>query len=703
MSDNNRDILDYNRIDDDVTFVKGVGPRRASVLKKHGISTVYDLLLYTPRDYIDRRNITPINQLTPNTKATILAEVESYGMKFIRGGKKMYIVNVTDKIASLELIWFRNVKYFEGLFKEGDLLYISGKTSRTVFPQMVHPEFEFLFKGKEPLHTIGLVPLYPTTAELKKISLDSRGFRKIIKSALNKYIDALPDDLNPRIEKTANLISHKDAISLIHFPKTHKEIASAKRRLAFSELFYVELLLALQKRRNKLLRNGIKFKKAGELVSRLGKYLPFKLTSAQRRVIKDIFKDMNSPRVMRRLLQGDVGSGKTIVAALSCALAVENGYKSAVMVPTEVLAEQHYINFAKLFNRLKIETTLLTKSSRNKNEIYEKLKSDKECIVIGTHALIQEKVDINRLGLIVIDEQHRFGVRQRLDLISQNQRADLLVMTATPIPRSLAMTLYGDFDISIIDEMPPGRKRIKTLLAQEGSEHLIFDKIFDYAKRGEQVYIIYPLVEKSEKIDLRAAVDAYEKLKKTTVGKFGIGLLYGKMDMAEKSEVLDKFNRGEIKILISTTVVEVGIDSPKATLMVIIGAERFGLSQLHQLRGRVGRGESKAECILKLTHPPSDIAKQRIQAMLSSNNGFEIAEFDLKIRGPGEFLGVKQHGFPNFKFADITSDMELLRQARESAFQLISEDPKLELPENQTIKDYLRKRFRGVFRFADTV
>ncbi|MCP4634115.1 MAG: ATP-dependent DNA helicase RecG [candidate division Zixibacteria bacterium] len=688
-------------LSDDVQFVKGVGPKRAAVLNNYEIYTVRDLLYYAPRKYLDRTLLTPIEALKPLTEVTVLAEVESFGIKYGRGGRRIFMVYVTDDTASLELIWFKNIKYLEGLFKEGDILYISGKTSKLAFPQIAHPEFEFLSDGEEPVHSMGIIPMYPTSAELRKFYLDSRGFRKIEKAALEKYSEVIEDELSDRIIKEVGLISLKEALNFIHFPKSEEQLKSASKRLAFSELFFIEILMALRKRKAKISRLGINFRKPGKLVKALGTSLPFKLTGAQRKALTEIYDDMTSPNTMRRLLQGDVGSGKTVVAVLACALAIENNYKAAIMVPTEVLAEQHYFNLRKMFKTVDIEVILLTGGIKEKSEIYNRLKQEEPCLVIGTHALIQDKVRINKLGLAIIDEQHRFGVKQRIDLVSENETADLLVMTATPIPRTLAMTLYGDFDYSAIDEFPPGRKPVQTLIASDGSERQVYDEIVRTAKEGHQVYVVYPLVELSEKQDLQAAVDAYEKLKKDHINKYGIGLLHGRMSTSEKEEMLTRFNSGEIKILLATTVIEVGIDNPDAALMVIVGAERFGLSQLHQLRGRVGRGNTESRCILKLTGNLTDSGKQRIEAMETTNDGFRIAEFDLQIRGPGEFFGTRQHGFPEFKFADITKDLRILDLARRLAFELVDSDPRLEQNENKPVRDYLLKYYAESFKLAE--
>jgi len=688
-------------IDDDIQFVKGVGPKRADILKEHGISTVRDLLFFVPRRYLDRTKITPISELNPVSDVTVMATVESYGTKYGRGGRKFYIVNVTDNTSTLELIWYQNIKFIEGLFEEGDVLYISGKTSKLVYPQIAHPEFEFVSDREEPLHSMGLIPLYPTTAELKKIYLDSRGFRRIQRTALEKYINCIEEDLNAEIAEQNDLVPVAEALTNIHFPKTEEQLESSRKRLAFSELFYIELLLAMRRTKVELKTKLLAFNKPGDLVRRFGTNLPFKLTSSQRKVVTEIYTDMASKRPMRRLLQGDVGSGKTVVAALACALAIENGYKAAVMVPTEVLAEQHFINFRRMFAPVGTEILLLTAGAKEKSSIYERLTNDAPCLIIGTHALIQEKVNIHKFGLAIIDEQHRFGVRQRTDLLSGNGSVDLLLMTATPIPRTLAITIYGDFDYSVIDEFPPGRKLIETVLVDEGNERQVFEEILQQCKAGQQVYVVYPLVETSEKLDLQAAVDAYQKLKNGPIGKFGIGLLHGRMSTSEKEKVLGEFNSGRTKTLISTTVIEVGIDSPQATLMVVVGAERYGLSQLHQLRGRVGRGNKQSKCILKLTGNLTDEGRRRIEAMLATDDGFAIAEFDLQIRGPGEFFGTRQHGFPEFKFANITTDMHLLIQAREAAFSLIKNDPDLIHIENNHIRKHLLKHYSAALKFAD--
>lgn len=680
-------------IDSHVKFVKGVGPKKGSVLNRAGIHTIRDLLYHAPRRYLDRTEVMPIGKLAPNMDATVLGTVESYGSKYISRGRRQYLVYVSDGTGTLELIWFRNVQFLEGLFSEGDALYISGKTTKLTYPQMAHPEFEFVSDRDEPLHTLGLIPIYPTTAELKDNYLDSRGFRRIIRAALDRYESAIEEDLPAGILEKPGGMPLAEALRNIHFPESEEKLRQSRRRLAFSELFYMELLLAIRKYRSLRLERGIKFNKPGSLVKDLGGSLPFELTASQRKVLKEIYSDMTSNKTMRRLLQGDVGSGKTIVAALSCALAIENGYKAVIMVPTEILAEQHYINLSRLFEKVGVDVLLLTGGVKEKAPIYEKLKLDRPCLAVGTHALIQEKVDIRRLGLAVIDEQHRFGVRQRVELISGSESADLLVMTATPIPRTLAMTLYGDFDYSVIDELPPGRQPVETVVLPEEDQRRVMDEIKLHLENGNQVYIVYPLVEISEKQDLQAAVDAYERLSRGSIAEYGVGLLHGRLTTNEKAEVLGLFNAGKIKVLVTTTVIEVGIDSPQATLIVIVGAERFGVSQLHQLRGRVGRGSKKSVCILKLTGNLSVEGKQRMKAMESTNDGFRIAEYDLQIRGPGEFFGTRQHGFPEFRFADISGDVELIGSARKAAFELIGNDPHLRSTENLPVRIHLARYY----------
>jgi len=683
------------RLEDSVQYLKGVGPKKADALKEEGIQTVEDLIYYIPRRYLDRSTITPINELSLNSRATVLGQVEAFGMKYGRRWrrKNRYQVIIRDETGVLTLIWFEGIRYVKNKFKEGDTVIASGYVKFYDGLQIPHPEFEIISqKGEELIHTGRVIPLYPSTAILKKLHLDSRGIRSIVKPFLDKH--NIKETFPPEMASSLNLLPLGQALKNIHFPDSLDLAEEARQRLAFDELFYLELMLALRKRRYSKAEKGIQFKSPGKLIRGLLKQLRFELTLAQKKVSREIVNDMISSKRMNRLLQGDVGSGKTIVALVAILLAVENDYQAAIMAPTEILAEQHFLTIHHLLESLGVKTVLLTGSmigSRRK-EILKSIENGQAKVVIGTHALIQEGVEFKRLGLTVIDEQHRFGVMQRAKLKGKGFSPDVLVMTATPIPRTLALTVYGDLDVSVIDQMPPGRKKIKTSLLNEKSSQKLYDFLEDELKRGHQAYIVYPLVEESEKLDLKAATESFEHLQKKVFPHRKVALLHGRIKSDLREKIMKDFRNRRFDILVCTTVIEVGLDVPNATVMVIEHAERFGLSQLHQLRGRIGRGADQSHCFLKAEPPLSDEAKKRLDAMCRSDDGFKIAEWDLRLRGPGEFFGTRQHGLPELKIADIMTDVNLLYRAREWAFRIIEDDPQLNRKENSGLRmKFLRK------------
>jgi len=675
---------------DSIQFLKGVGPTRAEALKSVEVETIEDLLYYVPRRYLDRSTITPIKDVSINSQATVIGQVEAYGMRYSKKwrGKNRFQVIIRDKTSFINLVWFEGIRFVKNKFKEGDLVVASGEVRFYDGLQIAHPEFEIISKkGEDLTHTGRIIPLYPSTAQLKKVSLDSRGIRKILKLLLDKNI-LIEDVLPQKVISSLNLLPLNKALRNVHFPETLDLADRARERLAFDELFFLELLLALRKNKDKNTEDGIQFDPPGKLVRELLKILSFELTDAQKKVLREITNDMTSKNPMNRLLQGDVGSGKTVVALFAMLIAIESGYQAALMAPTEILAEQHYLTIHNLFESLGIEIALLTSSvtQLERKEILKRIELGLAKVAVGTHALIEEKVKFFNLGFVVIDEQHRFGVLQRARLKKKGESPDLLVMTATPIPRTLALTLYGDMEVSTLDQLPPGRKQIKTSVSEENSQDSLYRFLDEEIEKKNQAYIVYPLVEESEVMDLKAATQGYEYLQKEVFPNRRIALLHGRIKSQDREMVMRGFRNKDYDILVCTTVIEVGLDVPDATVMIIEHPERFGLSQLHQLRGRIGRSEKKSFCFLKVSAPLSTDAKKRLSALCSSNDGFKIAEWDLKLRGPGEFLGTRQHGLPRFKIADLTRDLKLLYQARDKAFEIVGNDPDLKNKENSCLK-----------------
>jgi ATP-dependent DNA helicase RecG len=694
------------KLKDSVQYLKGIGPEKAKALNSVGIKTIEDLLYYIPRRYLDRSTILPINKLKVGSTATVIGRVEAFGIK--RGRKPQFQVILRDRSGFLRLIWFSKLKWVKDFFEENDLVVTSGQVTFYRGLQIVHPEFEIVSKSdregneEELIHTGRIIPLYPSTAELKKFRLDSRGLRRVLKPLLDNLPHLVSETLPQRVISDSNLLSLPKALKNVHFPEDLQMTNIARSRLAFDELFYLELMLALRKKRIHK-EEGIAFEKPGNLVRSALKMLPFELTPAQKKVLREIAADMMSEDSMHRLLQGDVGSGKTIVALVAMLMAVESGYQAALMAPTEILAEQHHITIHRMLESLGVKTVLLTSSvaGTERETILEDMAKGTTKVIIGTHALIQKKVDFFKLGLVVIDEQHRFGVMQRALLKQKGMSPDVLVLTATPIPRSLALTLYGDLDVSVIDSLPPGRKKIKTSLYGGNSKSEIYEFLEKELQEGHQAYIVYPLVEESEKADLKAATQSYEFLKKEIFPHRRLALLHGRIKSKERESVMQTFRDGDYDILVATTVIEVGVDVPNATIMVIEHAERFGLSQLHQLRGRIGRGEEQSFCLLVADPPLSEEAQKRLKAMTGLTDGFKISEIDLKLRGPGEFFGTRQHGLPELKIADIVTDAKLLYQARNWAFKIIEEDPNLTQKENLCTRSNFVRKYKKRFSLVD--
>ena len=697
MSDKKKDILDQP-----LQRLFGVGEKKAEQLSKVSIQNIGDLLYYFPRRYLDRSTITKIAQLREGMDATVLGTVVRVGLK--KGRRNRFILIVTDGTGNLSCVWFQSLSYWNRMFKVGEWLALSGKVGYFGGFQLTHPEFDRISSDGEGdfLHTGKIIPLYPSSEQLNKAGFDSRGFRRIIAAVIKNYSDHLEETLPQKIIERNQLVPLQTAIQNIHFPESFSALNHARRRIKFDELFFLELLIAQRKRQFGEARGGIQFEKVGDKVRALVEKLPFDLTEAQKRVLHEIRADMKSGRSMNRLLQGDVGSGKTIVALITMLIAVENGYQAAIMAPTEILAEQHYFNIRSLLEAIDIRVDLLVGDQKQsqRQEILEAIVSGKSNIIVGTHALIQEAVDFHQLGLAIIDEQHRFGVMQRAALRQKGLNPDVLVMTATPIPRTLSLTVYGDLDVSTLDEMPPGRKPIKTYWRKDQSRSRIYKFVREKVAEGEQVYIVFPLVEETEKSDLKAATESYKKLSEGFFAKYKMALIHGRMKAEEKEAVMAAFKSGEVRILVSTTVIEVGVDVPNATIMIIEHAERFGLTQLHQLRGRVGRGKKQSYCILVARPPITDDARIRLETMAATNDGFKIADMDLKLRGPGEFFGTKQHGLPELKVADVVADIDILRKARDEAFRLVADDPHLRSTPDLGTRRYFIKNYRDKYDLA---
>jgi ATP-dependent DNA helicase RecG len=682
---------------DEVQYLKGVGPKRADVLEDAaGVRTVRDLLWYLPRRYLDRSTVTPVRELRESTDpVTVVGEIHS--ARTVKGrNKKRYEVVVRDPAGGrMKATWFQGLYWIRKVFEPGEPVAFHGKVQKygRTF-SMTHPDFDKLSGDEANLDTGRIVALYPGGKALDGVGLTSRSFRKIIYNLFKEHGLKLPNLFPEDFRDEYGLMKGRVALRAIHFPKSQKELKKARRRLKFEEFFFIQLLLRLT-RETRQDEPGLTFEEPGEMVRRfLGEVLPFELTSAQKTALREITDDVQTGHQMNRLIQGDVGSGKTVVAVAAMLQALDTGYQSAFMAPTEILAEQHFANLKRYLYPLGIDVRLLVGGQKKSERdlVLEDLAAGRTPVVVGTHALIQESVEFDRLGLAVVDEQHRFGVMQRAEMFQKGDRPHMLLMTATPIPRSLAMTLYGDLDVSVIDEMPAGRKPVETKLYGENRRGEMHSFLKDRLEEGEQAYVVYPLVEESEKMDLRDAENGYENLSEA-FPDYSVDLVHGRMSSSAKDAAMESFADGETDILVATTVIEVGVDVPTATVMVIEHAERFGLSQLHQLRGRVGRSERQSYCLLVAGHARSAEGKKRLSAMTSTTDGFEISEIDLKLRGAGEFFGTRQSGLPDLKIADITEDEAVLQEARQAAFALIDGDPELDRDEHALLRDHFERYY----------
>ena len=664
----------------DIRFLKGVGEKRAELLRKKGIDTVGALLRFYPRAYLDWQNITPISECHEGENVCVRAEITSpVKTANIRRGMTLYKFSAADDSGVIEVTLF-NRKYLAENLREGRSYLFYGKLGYGItLRQMSSPEIM-------PAEYIGIEPVYAATE-----GLSSKTIEKIMKNAL-VYTDSMQDAIPDGIRQKNGLCDFKTALKSIHFPLERQALESAKRRLVFEELFVLQTGLLFLKRRRRALA-GCTVKK--NLLEEFKMTLSFKLTGAQERVINECLSDMMSPRPMNRLIQGDVGSGKTAVAAALMYISAGNGFQSALMAPTELLAEQHFKTLCKITENSGIKCALLTGSltKKQKDEVKAGLKSGEIKVAVGTHALLTDDVEFESLGLVVTDEQHRFGVGQRGRLSSKGNNPHTLVMSATPIPRTLGLIIYGDLDISIIDEYPAGRQKIATYCVDSSYNARVYNYIKKFIAEGRQAYIVCPLVDENEALGIKSASEYYEELSENQFKDYTVGLLHGKMKPKDKESVMRRFAAGEIQLLISTTVIEVGIDVPNAALMVIENAERFGLSQLHQLRGRIGRGEYSSACIL-ISDVKSGDTKRRLDVIKNNTDGFKIADEDLKLRGPGDFLGSRQHGLPDMKIADIFADRETLHSAGKEAEELLRRDPMLHDAENAGLRSEITELFR---------
>jgi ATP-dependent DNA helicase RecG len=680
----------------DVRYVKGVGEKRADVwAAAHGVRTVRDLLHFYPRRYLDRSTITPVQQLREDPEpVTVVGTVQSTQIVPGKSQKRFELILEGEQGGRMKCTWFQGIWWVRKAFETGDRVAFHGKVEKYGrWFSMTHPDFDRL-EDDAILDTGRIVPLYPGGEAMENVGLTSRSIRRIIYNLFKEHGLKLQETLPERMVERFDLMEGRVALRAIHFPKGPAERARAERRLKFEELFFIQLMLAQMRRRQEEVA-GPEFDDPGDYTTAfVREVLPFELTGAQKRALRDVIDDTQTGVQMNRLVQGDVGSGKTVVAVAAMLHAYDSGYQSAFMAPTELLAEQHYQNLTEYLRPLDLEPHLLvggqTKSERT--AILEDLTAGRVPVAIGTHALIQEEVEFDNLGLAVVDEQHRFGVAQRAEIFEKGTQPHMLLMTATPIPRSLAMTLYGDLDVSKIDEMPPGRKPVDTRLRSEKRRGEVYAFLRDKLEQGQQAYVVYPLVEESEKMDLKDAESGHADLQEQ-FPDYNVGLVHGRMTSDQKDTAMAQFKEGTIDILVSTTVIEVGVDVPNATVMLIEHAERFGLSQLHQLRGRVGRSDQQSYCLLMAGYKRSQEAKQRLEAMVRTNDGFEISETDLRIRGAGDFFGTRQSGMPDLKIADITQDTDILEAARTAAFDLVEQDPHLRADEHAR----LRRRYEASY------
>ena len=724
----------HKNLDLSIQYLKTVGPKRAQSFKKVGVETIRDLLFYFPYRHLDRTTTLTAGKaygyLMKGYEGEITIVAKVYEKEKIRYGRREFLkVQFRDQSGFFECVWFHAIKYFYSVFNEEGIFAISGKPQLSKYNnlQFTHPDYDKITEdeSRSYLNTGKIIPFYRIPKELKEKNIGDLSLRRIINFAVDEYADSLEESLPNFILDEKDLMGINDAVKNFHFPEDKEKFHLAERRFKFEELFYLEILVALRKNNYKTKQKGLSLKVKSTLVNDFLKTLPFELTRAQLKVLHEIRTDMESPFPMNRLLQGDVGSGKTIVALIAMLIAIDNGYQTVLMAPTEILADQHSKNIFKLIKNIsgkEIKISLLIGGQKKsvKEENLENIKLHEADMIIGTHALFEEKVIFKKLGLVIVDEQHRFGVAQRAKILSKGITPDVIVMSATPIPRTLSLTIYGDLDVSVIDEMPLNRIPIKTILRGETKLPDIYKFIVDKSKEGYQSFIVYPLVEDSEKLELKAAQTYFEALSKSFLKDVKVGLIHGRMSWQEKENIMFQFLSKKYDVLISTTVIEVGIDIPDANIILINNAERFGLSQLHQLRGRVGRGNKQAYCILVTKDEYAAINNKlnfdfeylsqaqlekhktfvRMQTMVKHIDGFKVAEVDLKLRGPGDIFGTKQSGFPELKFADVIKDTDIIVDAKATAFKIIQDDPQLQ-HNNYIIRKTLTDRYKDNLKFAN--
>jgi len=683
--------MNPNFLQTPLAYLKGVGPNRAETLKSElGLETFRDLLHLFPNRYLDRTSYYKVNQLQPSgADVQVVGKIIHIKTVEQKRGKRL-VATFVDETGQMELVWFRGHKWIKESLQINEPYVVFGRVSKygSVF-SMPHPDMELLSKHQQGLK-IAMQPIYPSTEKLVNKGITNRVVSQMLQQLLLESGGQFAESLPQSILEELRLISKSDALLNIHFPKNQELLAKAQFRLKFEELFFVQMQLISKKMLRKQKIKGLPFENVGEkFTDFFANHLPFELTDAQKQVIKEIRNDLGSNAQMNRLLQGDVGSGKTIVALMCMLLAIDNGFQACLMAPTEILATQHYNGLKELLVHMDVKIALLTGSTKKSERtlLHNQLENGNLNILVGTHAVLEDKVQFKNLGLAIVDEQHRFGVAQRSKLWRKNETPPhILVMTATPIPRTLAMSLYGDLDVSVIDELPPGRKPVKTVHRFDSNRLKVFRFIKDEIKKGRQIYIVYPLIQESEAMDYKDLMDGYESIARDfPLPEYQISIVHGKMKPTDKDYEMERFLKGETQIMVATTVIEVGVNVPNASVMIIESAERFGLSQLHQLRGRVGRGAEQSYCILMTGHKLSDDAKTRLQTMTGTNDGFEIAEVDLKLRGPGDLMGTQQSGMLNLKIADIVKDNQILKTARYHAIQLLKNDPRLEKPENKPV------------------
>jgi ATP-dependent DNA helicase RecG len=676
-------------LDTGIEYLKGVGPSRGETLKKElQIFTFRDLLLLFPYRYVDKTQFTRIGDISPESTDIqikgILRRVETLG----EGNKKRLVATIRDESGVMDLVWFRGTNWIEKTLQIGGEYVAYGRANEFNGSfNIPHPEMEQLLPDMEKTASLTFAPVYASTELLNLKGMDAKFRRRLMQDLLDKLTDDdLAEMLPPDLVEKLRLPSHSEGIRQIHFPKNEVELSTARNRLKFEELFFLQLKILQSKKKRKSATRGFIFGTIGDFFNNFyHEHLPFQLTNAQKRVLKEIRRDFSIGVQMNRLLQGDVGSGKTIVAFMSMLIAIDNGFQASLMAPTEILAQQHYVGISEFAEKIGLNVVYLSGQIKGKKrkEVLEKLKTGEAHIVIGTHALIEDTVEFKNIGLSITDEQHRFGVEQRAKLWRKNPDGapHILVMTATPIPRTLAMTIYGDLDVSVIDELPPGRKEIKTVHRTEAHRLRVFGFMKDEIAKGRQIYVVYPLIEESEKLDLKNLMEGFESLSREfPIPDYQISIVHGKMKAVDKDFEMQRFIKKETQIMIATTVIEVGVNVPNSTVMVIENTERFGLSQLHQLRGRVGRGGEQSYCILMSSYKLSTDARERIKTMCETTDGFKISEADLRLRGPGNIEGTQQSGVLNLRIADLATDGHILQAAREIASDILDIDPGLQQP-----------------------